>query len=67
MLPQAQEMITGQIPFDVPFGALLTLALLVVLASGLVFESGFLGLVRARLAAGAHKLPRRIATASHHG
>jgi hypothetical protein len=66
MLPQAQEMMTGQIPFDAPFGGLLTLVLLVVLASGLVFESGVLGMVRARLAGGA-KPPRRIATASHHG
>jgi hypothetical protein len=59
-------MMTRPIPFDVPFGALLALSLLVVLASGIVFESGILGIARAWIAGGTHKLPRRIATAGHH-
>jgi len=67
MLPQAQEMMTSQIPFDVPFGALLALGLLVVLASGVVFESGLLGMARAWLGGEHRKLSRRVATAAHHG
>lgn len=65
MLPQAQEMMTSQIAFDVPFGMLLALALLVVLASGVVFESGLFGMMHAWLAGHDEKLTRRVATAGH--
>jgi len=68
MVPQIQEIVmTGQIPFDAPVGALLSLTLLVLLASGVLFESGLLGIVRTWLSGGSDKLPGRVATAGHRG
>lgn len=64
MLPQAQELVpTTPIAFHTPLGALLVVALVLLVASGVVFESGAVTMVRAWLAGETQKLPRRIATA----
>jgi hypothetical protein len=64
MLPQVQELVpTTLIAFHTPVGALLTLVLLVVVASGVAFESGALGVIRCWLVGETHRPSRRIATA----
>ena len=68
MLLQAQDFVmTRQIPLDAPIGMLLVLALLAVLASGVLIESGLAAVARTWLGGGSHKLPRPIATAGQRG
>ena len=67
MLPQAQNpLLTATIPLDTPVGALLTIALLALLAVGIAVESGLPNVLRARLF-GAPRPGRRIAPAGHGG
>lgn len=67
MLPQAQNpLMTATIPLDTPLGALLTIALLALLAAGLAVESGLPNVVRGWLV-GAPRSGRRVAPAGHRG
>lgn len=68
MLLQAQDFVMSQqVPFETPIGLLLVLALLAVLASGALFESGLSAIARAWLGGGSSKLPRPVATAAQRG
>lgn len=68
MLLQAQDFVmTRNVPFDEPIGMLLVLALLAVLAIGVLVESDLAAIARTWLGGGTHKLPRRVATAGQRG
>ena len=68
MLLQAQDFVmTREISFDEPIGMLLVLALLAVLAIGVLVESDLPAIARTWFGGGSHKLPRRVATAGHRG
>jgi hypothetical protein len=58
---------TQQLSFAEPIGLLLVLALLAMLASGVLAESSFALGFRTRLGGGPPKLPRRVATAAQRG
>lgn len=67
MLPQAQNpLLTATIPLDTPVGALLTIALLALLAVGIAVESGLTNVLHDRLV-GTSRTGRRMATAGHGG
>jgi len=63
MLPMQEMMMTSQLAFDVPFGGILALTLLAVLASGVAFESGVLGTIKSWFSGGSGQMPGRVATA----
>jgi hypothetical protein len=63
MLLQAQDFVPSPLLVHLPIGPLLALTMLVLLASGLLVESGVLTMVRTWLTPATHKVPARIATA----
>lgn len=68
MLLQAQNpVLTGQVTYDAPLGAMLAIALLVLAAGGVLFESGAFGSLVGWLGAAFARRPHPVATASHRG